>query len=145
MGIEISDDGAFEIARRSRGTPRIANRLLRRTRDFAEVQGDGQINRAVADHALNALEVDEAGLDDMDARILLALMEKFDGGPVGVSTIAVAVGEDPGTIEEVYEPYLIQEGFLARTPRGRVATRRAYQHFDLAPPVRTGDLFPPED
>ncbi|HLA63397.1 MAG TPA: Holliday junction branch migration DNA helicase RuvB, partial [Rhodothermales bacterium] len=145
MGIEIDEDGAFEIARRSRGTPRIANRLLRRTRDFAEVRADGVISRAVADDALNALDVDEAGLDDMDTRILLALMEKFDGGPVGVSTIAVAVGEDPGTIEEVYEPYLIQEGFMARTPRGRIAARRAYSHFDLTPPVRTGDLFLPED
>lgn len=147
MGIEITPDGAFEIARRSRGTPRIANRLLRRTRDFAEVRtaggpgGDGRITRAVADHALNALDVDEAGLDEMDARILLALMEKFDGGPVGVSTLAVAVGEDPGTVEEVYEPYLIQEGFLARTPRGRVATRRAYEHFGIAPPLRQADFF----
>ncbi|MFN3596960.1 MAG: Holliday junction branch migration DNA helicase RuvB [Rubricoccaceae bacterium] len=147
MGIAITEDGAFEIARRSRGTPRIANRLLRRTRDFAEVRteggpgGEGRITRAVADHALNALDVDEAGLDEMDARILLALMEKFDGGPVGVSTLAVAVGEDPGTVEEVYEPYLIQEGFLARTPRGRVATRRAYGHFEIAPPLRQSDFF----
>ncbi len=146
MGVEINDEGAFEIARRSRGTPRIANKLLRRTRDFAEVEtaagpGDGRVTRAVADHALNALDVDEAGLDDMDARILLALMEKFDGGPVGVSTIAVAVGEDAGTVEEVYEPYLIQEGFMARTPRGRVATRRAYDHFDVAPPLKQNDIF----
>ena len=138
---DLTEDGAFEIARRSRGTPRTANRLLRRTRDFAEVDGDGRITRALADHALNALDVDEAGLDDMDARILLAMMEKFEGGPVGLNTIAVAVGEDPGTIEEVYEPYLIQEGFLARTPRGRVATRRAYQHFNLAPQTKSGDLF----
>jgi Holliday junction DNA helicase RuvB len=145
LGIEVDEDGAFEIARRSRGTPRIANRLLRRTRDFAEVRADGVISRAVADDALNALDVDEAGLDEMDTRILLALMEKFDGGPVGVSTLAVAVGEDPGTIEEVYEPYLIQEGFMARTPRGRIAARRAYSHFDLAPPMKTGDLFLPED
>lgn len=141
LGVEIDAEGAFEIARRSRGTPRIANRLLRRTRDFAEVHGTGVITRELADHALNALDVDEAGLDDMDARILLALMEKFEGGPVGVSTIAVAVSEDPGTIEEVYEPYLIQEGFLARTPRGRVATARAYDHFGLAPPPRQGDIF----
>ena len=145
MGVEVDAQGAFEIARRSRGTPRIANRLLRRTRDFAEVEGDGRITRALADHALNALDVDEAGLDDMDARILLALMEKFDGGPVGLSTIAVAVGEDPGTIEEVYEPYLIQEGFLARTPRGRIAARRAYAHFDLRPPQKPADLFEPFD
>ncbi|MCH7976487.1 MAG: Holliday junction branch migration DNA helicase RuvB, partial [Bacteroidetes bacterium] len=138
---DLTEDGAFEIARRSRGTPRTANRLLRRTRDFAEVDGDGNITRALADHALNALDVDEAGLDDMDARILLAMMEKFEGGPVGLNTIAVAVGEDPGTIEEVYEPYLIQEGFMARTPRGRVATRRAYEHFNLVPQTNSGNLF----
>ena len=147
MKIEIDPQGAFEIARRSRGTPRIANKLLRRTRDFAEVQtagapgGDGRITRELADYALNALDVDEAGLDEMDARILLALMEKFDGGPVGVSTIAVAVGEDAGTVEEVYEPYLIQEGFMARTPRGRVAARRAYEHFDIVPPMKQADIF----
>ena len=138
---DLTEDGAFEIARRSRGTPRTANRLLRRIRDFAEVDGDGSITHALADHALNALDVDEAGLDDMDARILLAMMEKFEGGPVGLNTIAVAVGEDPGTIEEVYEPYLIQEGFMARTPRGRVATRRAYQHFNLMPQTKSRDMF----
>ncbi|MEL6771524.1 MAG: Holliday junction branch migration DNA helicase RuvB [Bacteroidota bacterium] len=142
LGVEIDEQGAHEIARRSRGTPRIANRLLRRARDFAEVDGDGVITIALADRALNALDVDEAGLDDMDTRILLALLEKFEGGPVGVSTLAVAVGEDPGTIEEVYEPYLIQEGFMARTPRGRVAARRAYDHFDYQPPLKSGDLFP---
>ena len=146
LGIDIDPQGAFEIARRSRGTPRIANKLLRRTRDFAEVPsegspGDGRVTRALADYALNALDVDEAGLDEMDARILLALMEKFDGGPVGVSTIAVAVGEDAGTVEEVYEPYLIQEGFMARTPRGRVAARRAYEHFDVVPPMKQSDIF----
>ena len=146
LGIDIDPQGAFEIARRSRGTPRVANKLLRRTRDFAEVPsvgspGDGRITRALADYALNALDVDEAGLDEMDARILLALMEKFDGGPVGVSTIAVAVGEDAGTVEEVYEPYLIQEGFMARTPRGRVAARRAYEHFDVVPPMKQSDIF----
>ena len=147
MKIEIDPQGAFEIARRSRGTPRIANKLLRRTRDFAEVQtagapgGDGRITRELADYALNALDVDEAGLDEMDSRILLALMEKFDGGPVGVSTIAVAVGEDAGTVEEVYEPYLIQEGFMARTSRGRVAARRAYEHFDIVPPMKQTDIF----
>ena len=103
--------------------------------------GDGRITNAVAAHALNALDVDEAGLDEMDARVLLSLMEKFDGGPVGISTIAVAVGEDAGTVEEVYEPYLIQEGFMARTPRGRVATRRAYEHFDVAPPLKQSDIF----
>ena len=142
VGVEITEEGAFELARRSRGTPRIANRLLRRTRDFAEVQGDGRITAALADHALDALDVDEAGLDDMDARILLALMQKFEGGPVGVSTLAVAVGEDAGTLEEVHEPFLIQEGFMARTPRGRVAMRRAYDHFDVPPPIPK-DLFPP--
>ncbi len=141
LGTGLTADGAHEIARRSRGTPRIANRLLRRTRDFADVEGDGSISRELADHALNKLDVDEAGLDDMDARILLTLMEKFEGGPVGLTTIAVAVGEDAGTIEEVYEPYLIQEGFMSRTPRGRVAARRAYQHFNLMPPTKSSDLF----
>lgn len=141
LGTHLTDDGAREISRRSRGTPRIANRLLRRTRDFADVDGDGRITRELADHALNKLEVDEAGLDDMDARILLTLMEKFEGGPAGLNTIAVAVGEDAGTIEEVYEPYLIQEGFMSRTPRGRVATRRAYQHFSIMPPMKDADLF----
>jgi holliday junction DNA helicase RuvB len=141
LNVAMDPAGAFEIARRSRGTPRVANRLLRRTRDFAEVQGDGSITRPLADHALNALDVDEAGLDDMDARILLALIEKFDGGPTGLTTLAVVVSEDPGTIEEVYEPYLIQEGFIARTPRGRVATQRAYDHFGLRPPPTPTDLF----
>ncbi len=141
VGVEIDEEGAFEIARRSRGTPRIANRLLRRARDFAEVDGDGRISRALADHALNALDVDEAGLDEMDARILLSLMEKFEGGPVGVSTLAVAVSEDAGTVEEVYEPYLIQEGFMARTPRGRVATARAWDHFGITPPPKQADIF----
>lgn len=141
MGVEITPEGAFEIARRSRGTPRIANRLLRRTRDFAEVEGDGRITPEIADRALNALDVDEHGLDDMDARILLTLIEKFGGGPTGLANLAVSVGEDAGTIEEVYEPYLIQEGFLERTPRGRVASARAYAHFNLQPPARTGELF----
>lgn len=141
LGVAITDDGAFEIARRSRGTPRIANRLLRRTRDFAEVKGDGHITRDIADMALNALDVDEEGLDDMDTRILMTLIEKFGGGPTGLSNLAVSVGEDAGTIEEVYEPYLIQEGYLERTARGRVATPRAYGHFGLTPPPRVGDLF----
>jgi len=146
LNVAIDPAGAFEIARRSRGTPRVANRLLRRTRDFAEVQGDGNITLPLADHALNALDVDEAGLDDMDARVLLALIEKFDGGPAGLTTLAVAVSEDSGTIEEVYEPYLIQEGFMARTPRGRVATQRAYDHFGLRRPAPSPDLFelPPD-
>lgn len=134
LKIPIEDEGALEIARRSRGTPRIANRLLRRTRDFAEVKGDGVINEEIAKIALAALEVDEQGLDEMDKRILLAIMEKFSGGPVGLGTLAVAAGEDPGTVEEVYEPYLIQEGFLQRTPRGREATPKAYDHFGIRRP-----------
>ncbi len=141
LGVEIDEEGSYEIARRSRGTPRIANRLLRRTRDFAEVKGDGRITGVVARMALEALDVDEAGLDEMDVRLLRTLIEKFGGGPTGLNTLAMAVGEDPGTLEEVYEPYLIQEGFLERTPRGRVATARTYQHFGLTPPARTGSLF----
>ncbi len=141
LNLEIDTAGAYEIARRSRGTPRIANRLLRRTRDFAQVQGDGRITRALADHALNALDVDTEGLDEMDKRILLTLIEKFSGGPTGLSNLAVSAGEEPGTIEEVYEPYLILEGFIERTPRGRVATPRAYAHFNRIPPLRTGELF----
>ncbi|MEX0822585.1 MAG: Holliday junction branch migration DNA helicase RuvB [Rhodothermales bacterium] len=141
LGVGITDGGAHEIARRSRGTPRIANRLLRRTRDFAEVEGDGGITREISDHALNALDVDENGLDEMDARILLTLIEKFGGGPTGLSNLAVSVGEDSGTIEEVYEPYLIQEAFLERTPRGRIATKRAYLHFDIEPPEKDRSLF----
>jgi Holliday junction DNA helicase RuvB len=141
LGLDIEDTGAFEIARRSRGTPRIANRLLRRTRDFAQVRADGRITRAIADHALNALDVDAEGLDEMDKRILLTLIEKFSGGPTGLSNLAVSVGEEAGTIEEVYEPYLIQEGFIERTPRGRMAAARAYSHFGHTPPSRTGELF----
>jgi Holliday junction DNA helicase RuvB len=141
LRVEITEEGAFEIARRSRGTPRIANRLLRRTRDFAQVKGDGHITQDIADYALNALDVDEEGLDEMDTRILLTLIEKFGGGPTGLSNLAVSVGEDAGTIEEVYEPYLIQEGFMERTARGRVASPRAYAHFDLTPPPKAGDLF----
>jgi len=136
---EIVDDGAREIARRSRGTPRVANRLLRRVRDFAQVKADGVITRDVADAALELLEVDQFGLDDMDARILKAIIEKFDGGPVGVKTIGAAVGEDEGTIEEVYEPFLVQNGFLQRTPRGRVATPQAYRHFGYTPPRGAAD------
>lgn len=124
----ITEDGAYEIARRSRGTPRIANALLRRTRDFAQIKGDGQINIDIANYALNALNVDGHGLDEMDNKILLTIIEKFKGGPVGLKTIATAVGEDEGTIEEVYEPFLIQEGFMMRTPRGREATELAYKH-----------------
>ena len=135
LRVACDGEGAAEIARRSRGTPRIANRLLRRVRDFAEVEADGRITKEVADLALRRLDVDEFGLDDMDARILRAIIEKFDGGPVGIKTIAAAVGEDEGTIEEVYEPYLVQHGFLQRTPRGRMATGHAYRHFGYTPPA----------
>ncbi len=123
-----TEQGAFEIARRSRGTPRIANALLRRTRDFAQIKGTGEIDTDIANYSLNALNVDEHGLDEMDNKILLTIIEKFKGGPVGLKTIATAVGEDEGTIEEVYEPFLIQEGFMMRTPRGREATELAYKH-----------------
>lgn len=129
MNVPIEDAGAMEIARRSRGTPRIANRILRRTRDFAEIKGQGIITKQIAEMALTALEVDEFGLDEMDKRILMAIMEKFSGGPVGLNTLAVAVGEESGTLEEVYEPFLIQQGFLHRTPRGREATELCYRHF----------------
>ena len=138
LKVEIDDGGAEEIARRSRGTPRVTNRLLRRVRDFAQVKADGFIDRAVAQRALAMLDVDEFGLDDMDARLLRAIIEKFDGGPVGVGTIAAAVGEDADTIEEVYEPFLVQNGFLQRTPRGRVATPQAYRHFGYTPPGQSG-------
>jgi Holliday junction DNA helicase RuvB len=140
LNVRVDKEGIQEIARRSRGTPRIANRLLRRCRDFAQADPalkhfQGVIAREVANHALLALEVDDHGLDEMDKRILLCLLEKYNGGPVGINTLAVAVGEEPGTIEEVYEPYLIQEGFIKRTPRGREATALAYQHFDVRLPV----------
>ena len=141
LGVKVEKEGAMEIARRSRGTPRIANRLLRRTRDFAEVQGNGIVTQAIAVNALNALEVDEFGLDEMDKRILLALMEKFSGGPTGLTTLAVAVGEEPGTLEEVYEPFLIREGFIQRTPRGREATDFAYSHFGKKRGKQEGGLF----
>lgn len=140
LSVRIDSEGVQEIARRSRGTPRIANRLLRRCRDFAQADPtlqhhNGVISRGVADHALLALEVDDHGLDEMDKRILLCLLEKYNGGPVGINTLAVAVAEEPGTIEEVYEPYLIQEGFIKRTPRGREATALAYRHFGMRPPA----------
>jgi Holliday junction DNA helicase RuvB len=128
LTVNIDSHAAGEIARRSRGTPRIANGLLRRVRDFAQVLNDGQVDLGITQHALKALNVDEHGLDEMDNRILLAIIEKFKGGPVGISTIATAVGEESGTIEEVYEPFLIQEGFLQRTPRGREVTHKAYEH-----------------
>jgi Holliday junction DNA helicase RuvB len=130
LNVGIDDEGASELATRSRGTPRIANRLLRRTRDYAQVKGDGVINQAIADSSLKMLEVDEKGLDDMDKRILKTIIENYNGGPVGINTIAVAVGEEGETIEEIYEPFLIKEGFLKRTPRGRMATHLAYEHFN---------------
>jgi Holliday junction DNA helicase RuvB len=133
LGIAIEEDGALEIARRSRGTPRVSNRLLKRVRDYAQVRADGVITRDVTDAALKMLGVDEKGFDKMDRRILLTVIEKFDGGPVGIDTISAAVGEERDTLEDVYEPYLIQEGYLHRTPRGRVATRLAYEHFNLTP------------
>ena len=139
LKVELDADGASELASRARGTPRVANRLLRRVRDFAQVRADGRITRDVAKEALQLLEVDQYGLDDMDTRILKAIVEKFDGGPVGVGSIAAAVGEDADTIEEVYEPFLVQNGFLHRTPRGRVATAQAYRHFGYAPPGGKAD------
>ena len=128
LQVQVDDAGAHEIARRARGTPRIANRLLRRVRDFAEVEGDGRVTQKVADRALQRLEVDGAGLDPMDRKILATLIDKFGGGPVGVDTVATAVGEQPDTLEDVYEPFLMMEGYLVRTPRGRAATPRAYEH-----------------
>ncbi|GAA4318107.1 Holliday junction branch migration DNA helicase RuvB [Flaviaesturariibacter amylovorans] len=146
LKVEITNDAAGEIARRSRGTPRIANGLLRRVRDFAQVLNDSKIDLGITQHALRALNVDEHGLDDMDNRILSAIIEKFKGGPVGITTIATAVGEESGTLEEVYEPFLIQEGFLQRTPRGREATDKAYHHLGKMRPRfgGTGDLFSSE-
>jgi holliday junction DNA helicase RuvB len=141
LNIEISRDGSREIARRSRGTPRIANNLLRRIRDFAQVKGKGVIDVEIARFGLDALNVDEHGLDEMDNRILSDIIEKFSGGPVGLTTIATAVGEDAGTIEEVYEPFLIQEGYLKRTPRGREATEKAYKHLGKIPPSSNYKLF----
>src|SRR5690554_1055752 len=137
----ITDEGAYEIARRSRGTPRIANALLRRTRDFAQIKGDGRIDTEIAKYALNALNVDEHGLDEMDNRILLTIIDKFKGGPVGVKTIATAVGEDEGTIEEVYEPFLIQEEYLMRTSRGRECTELAYKHLGKTNQAKGNTLF----
>jgi Holliday junction DNA helicase RuvB len=128
LSVRLDDAGAREIARRSRGTPRVANRLLRRVRDFAEVEGDGRVTREVADRALARLQVDGAGLDPMDRKILGTLIDKFGGGPVGLDTVATSVGEQADTVEDVYEPYLMMEGFLVRTPRGRAATPRAYEH-----------------
>ncbi|MBK7384605.1 MAG: Holliday junction branch migration DNA helicase RuvB [Flavobacteriales bacterium] len=141
LNVPIVEDASDEIARRSRGTPRIANALLRRVRDFAQIQGDGTIDLGIAQHALKALNVDAHGLDEMDNRILLCIIEKFSGGPVGLTTVATAVGEEAGTIEEVYEPFLIMEGYLQRTPRGRQATERAYKHLGRVPSTKPGGLF----
>ncbi len=142
LGVEMSADGAHEVARRSRGTPRIANRLLRRVRDFAEVIGDGRITGELAGRALEMLNVDAEGFDQLDRKLLTAMIDRFDGGPVGLDNIAAAIGEERGTIEDVLEPFLIQQGFIMRTPRGRVATRSAYLHLGLKPPkLPAGDIF----
>ncbi len=141
LAIPITADGAYEIARRSRGTPRIANALLRRIRDFAQIKGDGTVNQDIARYGLAALDVDESGLDEMDIRILNTIIHKFKGGPVGLTTIGTAVGEESGTIEEVHEPFLIMEGYIQRTPRGRMATEKAYKHIGAVPPRREGTLF----
>jgi Holliday junction DNA helicase RuvB len=133
LGIPMEEEGGAEIARRSRGTPRIANRLLRRVRDFAQIKGNGVIDPRLADLALNRLEVDHCGFDHMDRRLLLTLIDKFAGGPVGLETLAAAIGEEKETIEDVIEPFLLQQGYLNRTPRGRVATPLAYRHFDRSP------------
>jgi len=137
LGVDMDDGGANEIARRSRGTPRIANRLLRRVRDYAQIKTNGHVDAKVADAALEMLKVDQSGFDQMDRRLLEAVIEKFDGGPVGLDNLAAAIGEERGTLEDVVEPYLILQGFLMRTPRGRLATRAAYLHFGLKPPTRS--------
>ncbi len=141
LEVPIDAGGAAEIARRSRGTPRIANRLLRRVRDYAQVKGSGQIDAAIADRALAMLDVDVLGFDLMDRKLLEAVVQRFDGGPVGLENLAAAIGEEAGTIEDVIEPYLIQQGFLQRTPRGRIATLAAWRHLGLTPPAESGGLF----
>jgi holliday junction DNA helicase RuvB len=141
LGAPIDPEGALEVARRSRGTPRIANRLLRRVRDYADVKADGTITRGIAEKALAMLDVDPLGFDLMDRKLLEAVVHRFDGGPVGLDNVAAAIGEEPGTIEDVIEPYLIQQGFLQRTPRGRIATLAAYRHLGVAPPKQAGQLF----
>ena len=141
LKVELDDEGGYEIARRSRGTPRVANRLLRRVRDYADVKGTGQITRPLADLALAMLDVDPHGLDVMDRKLLEAVIHRFDGGPVGLDNVAAAIGEERDTIEDVIEPFLIQQGFLQRTPRGRIATLAAYRHLGVAPPKSTGGLF----
>ena len=138
LDVPSDAEGALEIARRSRGTPRIANRLLRRVRDYADVKGDGRITQALAQRALAMLDVDPLGLDLMDRKLLEAVIHRFDGGPVGLDNVAAAIGEEAGTIEDVIEPYLIQQGYLQRTPRGRMATLAAYRHLGVAPPGRSG-------
>jgi len=146
LDVELDSQGAMEIARRSRGTPRISNRLLRRVRDYAQVKGDGRIDLSIAERALDMLNVDVAGFDVMDRKLLLALMQKFDGGPVGIDNLAAAISEERGTIEDVIEPYLIQQGYLMRTPRGRMATRNSWLHFGMtAPKSAEPDLFPDEN
>jgi len=141
LDIPIEPDGVTEIARRSRGTPRIANALLRRVRDFAQIKGNGTIDKAIAEYGLEALHVDQNGLDEMDNRILKAIIEKFKGGPVGIKNVGTAVGEESGTIEEVHEPFLIMEGYIQRTPRGRIASEKAYRHLGIVPPKASGTLF----
>jgi len=141
LNIEIDEDAAYQIASRSRGTPRIANALLRRVRDFAQIKGDGRINLTITNHALEALNVDQNGLDEMDNKILTLIIDKFGGGPVGLTTIATAIGENAGTLEEVYEPFLIQEGFLMRTPRGRKVTEKTYKHLGKNLGFSQGGLF----
>lgn len=141
LGVEIDDEGALEIASRSRGTPRIANRLLRRVRDYAEVKGDGRIRRAIAMDALKMMDVDTYGFDEIDRKLMLTIMEKYNGGPVGVGALSAAISEDEDAIEDIYEPYLIQIGFLDRTPRGRVATRKAFEHFRISLPSNQKNLF----
>jgi Holliday junction DNA helicase RuvB len=139
LDVKVDAEGALEIARRARGTPRVANRLLRRVRDYAEVRADGIVSAETADAALELLNVDEEGIDAMDRKLLLTILEKFSGGPVGLDSLAAAIGEERDTIEDVVEPYLIQQGYMMRTPRGRVVTERAYHHFSIAPPVPVGN------
>ena len=141
LNVPVDEAGTFEIARRSRGTPRIANRLLRRVRDYADVKGDGRISKPLADKALAMLDVDPQGLDVMDRKLLEAVVHRFDGGPVGLDNVAAAIGEERDTIEDVIEPYLIQQGYLQRTPRGRMATLAAFRHLGVAPPQSAGGLF----
>jgi len=141
LGVEIDAEGALEIASRSRGTPRIANRLLRRVRDYAEVKADGRINRRIAMDALKMMDVDTYGFDEIDRKLMLTILEKYNGGPVGVGSLSAAINEDEDAIEDIYEPYLIQIGFLDRTPRGRMATRKAFEHFKISLPGNQKNLF----